>query len=107
MIYKEFEDWFLEQEGYFLRCERFHESFDNFSSHDSKKANMRIWLQAAFEAGKSDIEEERVELYQMCLNQAKTIRSKQCEIDRLMLEFCPDEMTEEQLAEWKSNQRFV
>lgn len=29
----------------------------------------------------------------------------QAKIDRLMLEYCPDEMTPEQLAEWAANQK--
>lgn len=32
---------------------------------------------------------------------------KQAQIDRLMLEYCPDEMTSEQIAEWGRNQRPV
>ncbi len=32
---------------------------------------------------------------------------KQAQIDRLMLEYCPDEMTPEQLAEWGRNQKPV
>lgn len=35
------------------------------------------------------------------------VNSMQAEIDRLMLEFCPDEMTPEQLATWEASQRFV
>lgn len=35
----------------------------------------------------------------------KELDAKQAEIDRLMLEFCPDEMTEEQKAEWAARQR--
>lgn len=31
--------------------------------------------------------------------------AKQAEIDRLMLEFCPQEMTVEQLGEWAKNQK--
>lgn len=31
--------------------------------------------------------------------------SQQAEIDRLMLEFCPDEMTPEQVAEWAAHQK--
>ncbi len=31
--------------------------------------------------------------------------AKQAEIDRLMLEFCPQEMTIEQLGEWAKNQK--
>lgn len=33
--------------------------------------------------------------------------AKQAEIDQLMLEFCPDEMTEEQLNNWKCHQKAV
>jgi hypothetical protein len=33
--------------------------------------------------------------------------AQQAEIDRLMLEYCPDEMTAEQLAEWGKHQRRV
>lgn len=33
------------------------------------------------------------------------VARKQAEIDRLMLEYCPDEMTAEQLAEWSAHQR--
>jgi hypothetical protein len=36
-----------------------------------------------------------------------TQEALQAEIDRLMLEFCPDEMSEEQLAEWARHQRAV
>lgn len=35
----------------------------------------------------------------------KDAGAKQAEIDRLMLEFCPDEMTAEQKAEWAAHQR--
>jgi hypothetical protein len=31
--------------------------------------------------------------------------AKQAQIDRLMLEYCPDEMTPEQMEEWARNQR--
>lgn len=50
---------------------------------------------------------EIAELYELALNQARTIRAKQAEIDRLMLEYCPDEMTPEQKAEWAANQKPV
>jgi len=33
------------------------------------------------------------------------LEAKQAEIDRLMLEFFPDEMTEEQLNNWKQHQK--
>lgn len=32
------------------------------------------------------------------------INAKQAEIDLLMLEFCPERMTEEQIAEWEAHQ---
>jgi hypothetical protein len=35
------------------------------------------------------------------------VGAKQAEIDRLMLEYCPDEMTPEQVAEWGKHQRPV
>lgn len=31
--------------------------------------------------------------------------ARQAQIDRLMLEYCPDEMTPEQIAEWSKHQR--
>lgn len=37
----------------------------------------------------------------------RKIQAKQAEIDRLMLEYCPSEMTEGQLSEWKANQRSI
>ena len=33
------------------------------------------------------------------------LAAKQAHTDRLVLEFCPEEMTEEQTAEWASHQR--
>ena len=35
----------------------------------------------------------------------RELAAKQAHTDRLMLEFCPEEMTEEQTAEWASHQR--
>lgn len=35
------------------------------------------------------------------------LAAKQAELDRLMLEYCPDEMTEAQLAEWAKHQKQV
>lgn len=35
------------------------------------------------------------------------IEELESRIDRLMLEYCPDEMTEEQKANWANNQRTV
>lgn len=35
---------------------------------------------------------------------ADQIASKQAQIDRLMMEYCPDEMSFEQIARWKKHQ---
>ena len=35
----------------------------------------------------------------------KEIAAKQAEIDRLMWEFCPQEMTPEQVANWEAHQQ--
>ena len=37
--------------------------------------------------------------------ECKECGAKQAQIDRLMLEYCPDEMTHEQMQEWGNNQR--
>lgn len=35
----------------------------------------------------------------------RKVQELQAEIDRLMLEFCPDEMSEEQLETWAKHQQ--
>lgn len=37
----------------------------------------------------------------------RELAAKQAQIDRLMLEFCPDEMTQDQISEWKRHQKVV
>ena len=37
----------------------------------------------------------------------KQLAAAQAQIDALMLEFCPEEMTKEQLDEWAKNQRVI
>lgn len=80
MIYEKFEDWFFELENHCLRAERF---------YDEGGYLVVNWLRAAFEAG------------------ASQVAAKQAIIDRLMLEYCPDEMSEEQFEEWARHQRPV
>ena len=41
------------------------------------------------------------------LSLRQQLGAKQAQIDALMLEFCPDEMTQDQLDEWARNQRKV
>ena len=43
----------------------------------------------------------------LCHEAVAEIDRLQAQIDRLMLEYCPDEMTPEQLSEWARNQRAV
>lgn len=42
--------------------------------------------------------------FNKCRELKEQLGAKQAEIDRLMLEFCPQEMTEQQLETWKRNQ---
>ena len=35
------------------------------------------------------------------------INDKQAKIDALMLEYCPDEMTQEQILDWSNNQQCI
>ena len=58
MKYKDFNDWFFEGEEYEMRSERFHESLEQFKSDLGKSANMLLWLQAAFEAGRQEAQNE-------------------------------------------------
>lgn len=50
--YKDFNDWFNEIESYGMRAERFYDSLSQFSSVEAEMANLRLWLRAAFEAGR-------------------------------------------------------
>ena len=54
--YQSFEDWFDELEWHGLRSERFYESLNMFNSEGGKAANFRVWLRAAFEAGKENLQ---------------------------------------------------
>jgi len=44
---------------------------------------------------------------QLLREAVKEIDSLQAKIDSLMLEYCPDEMTEDQIANWGKHQRAV
>jgi hypothetical protein len=47
---------------------------------------------------------EQTEIAQAANRQAK---AKQAKVDRLMMEYCPDEISVEQMAKWEANQRIV
>lgn len=51
--YNTFDDWFNELEGYSLRSERFFTSLTQFSTTGTP-VNLRLWLEAAFEAGRQE-----------------------------------------------------
>jgi hypothetical protein len=51
-MYETFDDWYLEQENYGMRCERLWESMGAFKSELGQEANLLLWLRAAFESGR-------------------------------------------------------
>jgi len=70
---------------------------------------MKTILQIAEEEGFTEIEATSVPAYSCTRDElerfAARIRTEQkAEIDRLMLEFCPNEMTEDQKANWSKRQ---
>lgn len=71
------------------------------------------WTPMKTEAGRAFDEQitrlsSRIEVYTAAPpRECKECAAKQAEIDRLMLEYCPDEMTPEQVAEWAASQRPV
>jgi hypothetical protein len=54
MKYKDFNEWFFEGEEYEMRSQKFYETLENVKSDLGKEANMLVWLQAAFEAGRDN-----------------------------------------------------
>lgn len=53
--YTNFEDWFDERELFDSRADRFFDSMSQFNSEEGKYANIRLWLQAAFQAGRETL----------------------------------------------------
>ena len=62
---------------------------------------------ASKDTGDCDRYYENHETHQIIADIKALIGEKQAEIDRLMLEFCPDEMTPQQVREWEQNQRLA
>lgn len=78
------------------------------AERDHWKANHADMVKrAALLSQRDDLPVDRLPAYREMEALQKTIQAKQAEIDRLMLEFCPDEMTPEQMAEWERHQRGV
>ena len=71
----------------------FHNALTDGSIGESEVEKIKTGLRAAF-ANTAPPQRE-----------CKDCGAKQAEIDRLMLEFCPDEMTAEQLGEWAKHQK--
>lgn len=84
-IYNNFEQWFNELEGFGFRSERLYESLP-VPAGAKLRESLETWLRAAFEAGQT------------------LAHSKQARIDELMLEYCPDEITDEQWDEYSRHQ---
>lgn len=84
-IYNTFEEWFNELEGFGFRSERLYETLVD-QSHPDFRAQLGQWLRAAFDAGRSAVD------------------AKQAHIDELMLEYCPEDITDEQWAEYARHQ---
>ncbi|MCK9563618.1 MAG: hypothetical protein M0R02_12970 [Bacteroidales bacterium] len=47
------------------------------------------------------------ETHQIIADIKAIVGEKQAQIDRLMMEFCPDEMSPRQVREWEQNQRLA
>jgi hypothetical protein len=58
-------------------------------------------LWRGWQGGRAALRAPKVEAPTTC----RQCAAKQAQIDRLMLEYCPDEMTPEQMEEWARNQR--
>ena len=69
---------------------------------------LRAWKNQADKAG-LDINDEEYNVVLRLLNHALEARDKiesmQARIDELMLEYCPDEMTQEQIDTWCKRQK--
>lgn len=70
---------------------------------------LRAWKKQVDKAG-LDIYDEDYNVVLRLLNHAleahDKIESMQARIDELMLEYCPDEMTQEQIDNWCKHQKF-
>lgn len=78
------------------------------AERDHWKANHADMVKrAALLSQRDDLPVDRLPAYRELEALQKLVGAKQAEIDRLMLEFCPDEMTAEQIAECEKHQRVV
>jgi hypothetical protein len=84
------------------------EHFLSYSGLSAESEDLRSKLLMAYEANWKASEELAEWRFTNKVDELeRLVNAKQAEIDRLMLEFCPDEMTPEQLATCEASQRFV
>lgn len=55
--------------------------------------------------GAKDMRKTNIALRKQVEELERALAGKQAKIDELMFEYCPDEITPEQLAEWEKHQR--
>ncbi|MES2730012.1 MAG: hypothetical protein V4621_07980 [Pseudomonadota bacterium] len=78
------------------------------AERDHWKANHADMVKrAGLLSQRDDLPVDRLPAYREMEALQRAVQAKQAEIDRLMLEFCPGEMTAEQMAEWERHQRRV
>ena len=49
-----FDNWFYEQEGFSLRCERFYDVLDNCLNGNFDTEYITLWLKSAYDQGFND-----------------------------------------------------
>ena len=77
-----------------------------FGSESEEQARLRRYKERNEAADRIEADACRIEeLERRNAELEAALNAKQAEIDRLMLEYCPDEMTIEQVKEWERHQR--
>ena len=63
----------------------------------------RIW-QLSLDCDECSTSDTRHALQDLAIDVGNEMEAQQAKIDSLMLEYCPDEMTQEQIDSWKKHQ---
>lgn len=99
-----FEDWIKQQpDGYYSSPEIF---AAGAASRDAEVAELNEHIEYLLSRDKAWADIDSLKEQQLARYDAE-ISYLQYRIDELMLEYCPNEMTEEQLANWAAHQRPV
>jgi hypothetical protein len=73
---------------------------------EPQMADSVLNMHSRLEAFASGLDRDCRQVLVDCITELeRQIQAKQAEIDRLMLEYCPSEMTPEQIEEWGRHQR--